>query len=206
MDLNIINKLTNSFIRKVYNLISCAILFESKTGNKGKTLVTAKTKSAGGTIIENVEIFNDYGFVSIPPDNSEAIVIYPRANKNTKGIIIKTVNRDVLPDNLKQGDSAIFDNKGQLIVLNEKGVSINDKHNNFIKLTENGIIINGIEIDKNGNSKFPATIKAKDTITSDNDVLASSISLKNHIHQVPGAGCTAGGSPVVGIATSQKPQ
>ena len=206
MEIDELNKWGRKFYNRIIRLIGRSSISSVKVGEPNKTLFTAKVKGAGGTVSEGTEIFNDYGFISFPPDGSEAIIVYPRGDKGNKGVIIKTVNRKFLPTSLNPGDSAMFDNRGQLLIMSNDGISITDSANNHIVMNKFGINLNGVIIDNKGSASFPATIDAKDVISSKKDVVADKISLVSHITEVPGEGLLAGNIKVSGVATSLQPK
>lgn len=66
--------------------------------------------------LQEVELMQHFGFTSVPPAGTEAVII-PLGGKTTHGIVIATENGAYRVASLKNGEVAIYDSSGSTIIL-----------------------------------------------------------------------------------------
>lgn len=153
-----LQRLISPIITRIRRVCMGAIIRRvDDSGNLQKMQV----ETLGHSVYDNVEKFEQFGFTSNPPLGLDAIII-ERAGKH---IIVAIGDRKYRIKNMKSGDTAIYDVRGQTIILNETGIATTDAHGNKIITDSSGIKTtdtNGNDIkmeasgisltDKNGNN------------------------------------------------------
>ncbi len=146
---------------------------------------------------DRVERFQDYGLVSKPHPESEAIVLFPGGNRD-RGIVIAVDDRRYRIKGLADGEVAIYTDEGDHIHLKRGNVvELKTKTFNVNADTACNIISPAITLDGKAtitgatNIKSTATIEKKVTINASaevsgeleaSDCKAGGVSLKNHPH------------------------
>jgi phage baseplate assembly protein V len=72
---------------------------------------------------DNIPRMSEYGFNSMPPTDSDAVLIFVGGNRRD-GVIIGTGNQQFRMRNLKPGEVSISDNLGQSVYLTQSGIVI----------------------------------------------------------------------------------
>lgn len=103
-----------------------------------------QVESIGHSVYDNVERFGQFGFTSNPPAGLDAIII----ERTGKHIVIAVGDRKYRIKNLEPGDAAVYDIRGQQIILNETGIAATDAFGNNVVSNSNGITTT----DTNGNN------------------------------------------------------
>jgi len=103
--------------------------------------------------LANAERFQEFGFSSNPPKESEVVVLFVSSNQDHP-IIVASNNAEHRPKDLAEGDSCLF-----------------DAHGNIIKLTENGI-----EITTNGTMTIDGEVEVTGELT------ANGVKVSDHTH------------------------
>lgn len=107
--------------------------------------------------VQELRVAGMYGHASVAPADSDAIVIFIAGDRQN-GIVIGTVNQASRMKNLKEGESALYDNLGQ-----------------YVHLTKTGIVIHG--------AGLPVTINNTPLVTIDSDLLVTgTIADLNAVH------------------------
>lgn len=91
-------------------------------------------------IQEGLERFQEYGYTSHPPDNSEALVVFPMGNRD-HGICIAVDNRSFRLKALEKGEVAIYTDEGDSVIL-KRGNNIEINGSTSIKNTTTTFTIN----------------------------------------------------------------
>lgn len=132
---------------------------------------------AGETAQDN-ELFQDYGYTSVCPAGTQAIVL-PIGGKTSQGVIIATEHAAYRVKGLKSGEVAIYTAEGDSIIL---------KNGHLIEVSTQTLKIN-------------ATTKVEMNTpllqVNDGDIKADDISLKNHRTSQVQFGTGVSGVPVV---------
>jgi phage baseplate assembly protein V len=77
----------------------------------------------GDRIIEKVRRACEFGFSSVPPLESDAVVVR-MGGLRTQSIVVATGHKDSRPRGLKPGDVVIYDVRGRMVRLTEDGIEI----------------------------------------------------------------------------------
>jgi len=107
-----IQNLFSQMIRPVKNRIMLAIargVIETVDDSEGVQF--AKSRFLAGEIREGVERFQNFGFTSNPPADSECIALFPGGNREN-GFIISVESRGVRIKNLATGESCQYNSSG----------------------------------------------------------------------------------------------
>ncbi|ARU65490.1 phage baseplate assembly protein V [Histophilus somni] len=167
-----------------------------------------------GEVLHDVELMQHFGFTSVPPVGTQAVVI-PLGGKTTHGIVVATENGAFRVVGLESGEVAVYDESGSTIIL-KKGrvvevdcdqfkvkcksysVEATDGANfNTPKLETNRVFTAQGQINGNGGMAVQggegATFSGNITqqggnYTTEGDVVASGKSLVTHTHNEQGDG------------------
>jgi len=77
---------------------------------------TAQVAGLAGETLEGVEIFQQYGFTTVPPEGAMAVVL-PLGGRTSHGIVIATEHSRYRLQGLESGEVAIYTDEGASIVL-----------------------------------------------------------------------------------------
>jgi phage baseplate assembly protein V len=83
----------------------------------------AQARIIGDEVKDQIPRMAEYGFVSSPPENSDAIILF-MAGERSMGVIIATNNQTFRMRNLATGEVAIHDNKGRFVLLGAAGIHV----------------------------------------------------------------------------------
>lgn len=160
--------------------------------------------------LQDVELMQQFGFTSVPPANTQAVIL-PIGGQTTHGIVIATENGSFRVKNLQDGEVAVYDESGSSIVL-KKGrlIEIDCDVLKIKAATKVDISSPLVETDRvftaqgqiNGNggmavqggsgASFTGNVKQSGgSFTTDGDVKAGAISLRNHKHTGDSGGKTS---------------
>jgi phage gp45-like len=138
------------------------------TGNDAGNVQLLQVKLGADEIRDNTPRLAEFGFTSMPPAGSDAVVVFIGGDRSN-GAIIATGHQASRLKGLKPGEVAIFDDQGQSVFLTRAGIVINCA---------------GLPMTINGN----VTVNGKLTATT--DVVGAGTSLHTHVH----SGVTPGGA------------
>lgn len=143
----------------------------------------------------DLETFDDvprvaeYGLASNPPDGWDGVAVFFGGDRSS-GVVIATNHQQFRLKNLGKGESALYDNQGQVVYLRKSGILIKDKAGSTVAMNGDGTGIlsfgSGLTID--ANTKIVGTLEVTENITADQDVTVSGMSVKNHNHTDPQGG------------------
>jgi phage baseplate assembly protein V len=134
-----------------------------------------QVKLLAGEVRDGLERVQQYGFSSVPPVGSEAVVIFVGGNRD-HGVVIGTEARGQRHAGQAAGTVAVYDSAGHVIVLTPSGIQIDGGGHeititNCPKITQDGdIVVTG-------------------------DVVANGISLHDHVHGGVQSGGSTTGAP-----------
>jgi phage baseplate assembly protein V len=77
---------------------------------------TAQVTGLAGETLEGVELFQQYGFTTVPPEGAMAVVL-PLGGRTSHGIVIATEHSAYRLQGLESGEVAIYTDEGTSIVL-----------------------------------------------------------------------------------------
>lgn len=106
--------------RRVMLMIGRSVILATKN-DEGVQKV--QTSLYAGETKDDMELFQHYGFTSVPPPNTAGIAVFPQGNRD-EGIVIATENRFLRLQELSTGDVALYDAVGNKIVLKQTSIDI----------------------------------------------------------------------------------
>lgn len=95
-----------------------------KTGNDTGPVQQQQVRLGQFETFDNIPRISEYGFNSMPPAESDAVLIFVGGNR-LDGVIIGTGHQQFRMRSLKPGEVSISDNLGQSIYLTQQGIVIN---------------------------------------------------------------------------------
>lgn len=174
---------------KNLQLIKPGIFVKHSAFDSKSTSYTTQNSMFCNHVVHDTGIFQHYGFSSVPLAGAKNITL-GIAGSNTNNVIIASHDTRYIPTDLIAGEVAVHDYQGQRLefrqgqqinLIGEKQITVLIGQNQQITITDGNIEITGdVQIDKD--VTINGTLHVKGKITSDDDVLAGSISLKSHTH------------------------
>lgn len=160
--------------------------------------------------LQDVELMQQFGFTSVPPANTQAVIL-PIGGQTTHGIVIATENGSFRVKNLQGGDVAVYDESGSSIVLKKGRLIEIDcdvlKINAATKVDISSPLVEtdqvftaqgqingngGMAVQGGSGASFTGNVEQRGgSFTTDGDVKAGTISLRNHKHTGDSGGKTS---------------
>lgn len=158
-------------------------------------------------ILQDVELMQHFGFTSVPPPQSD-VVILPVGGKTTHSVIIATEHGAFRVKGLKNGEVAVYDQSGSTIVL-KQGKLIEMSCDNLIINASQKIALNtplveasnvvtvqgqingngGMAVQGGSGATFSGdVVQQGGSFTTNGDVIAGGTSLVSHRHNEQGDG------------------
>ncbi len=117
---NVLNKLMQPIQRRVRLMISRALL---TLVNDGAGIQVVQVKLLAGEVRDSVERMQNYGFTSVPHGGAEGVMACVSGDRD-HGIVIVMDDRRHRPTGLEKGESAQYDDLGQMVHLTRNGIVI----------------------------------------------------------------------------------
>lgn len=128
-------------IRKLNNTFSRGKMLELTPGKAA----TAKVSLLADEIFDGLEFAQQYGFISSPPVDSEILAAFLGGNRD-HGTILNAFKRDLIPDDLEEGDVCIYGKNGERIMIDATGnMLINNANVDIIIASDGAITISTTE-------------------------------------------------------------
>ncbi|HHF5752264.1 phage baseplate assembly protein V [Haemophilus influenzae] len=160
--------------------------------------------------LQDVELMQQFGFTSVPPANTQAVIL-PIGGQTTHGIVIATENGSFRVKNLQGGEVAVYDESGSSIVLKKGRLIEIDcdvlKINAATKVDISSPLVEtdqvftaqgqingngGMAVQGGSGASFTGNVQQSGgSFTTDGDVEAGIISLRNHKHTGDNGGKTS---------------
>lgn len=160
--------------------------------------------------LQDVELMQQFGFTSVPPANTQAVIL-PIGGQTTHGIVIATENGSFRVKNLQGGEVAVYDESGSSIVLKKGRLIEIDcdvlKINAATKVDISSPLVEtdqvftaqgqingngGMAVQGGSGASFTGNVEQRGgSFTTDGDVEAGTISLRNHKHTCDSGGKTS---------------
>ncbi len=160
--------------------------------------------------LQDVELMQQFGFTSVPPANTQAVIL-PIGGQTTHGIVIATENGSLRVKNLQGGEVAVYDESGSSIVLKKGRLIEIDcdvlKINAATKVDISSPLVEtdqvftaqgqingngGMAVQGGSGASFTGNVEQRGgSFTTDGDVEAGAISLRNHKHTGDSGGKTS---------------
>lgn len=147
----------------------------------------AQVAGMANELLQDVELFQHYGYASNPPADSECIVV-PLGGRSGHSIIIATEHGTYRLKNLKPGEAALYTDEGDSIILKRGNeIDVTTKTLNVIAATV--VNVNTVTVNVNastavnvtspmvtlsGGLKVGGTIIASGNISSSSNIIDSS--------------------------------
>ena len=128
--------------------------------------------------LQAVEYFQHFGFTSVPPEGAQVIVL-PLGGKTDQAVIVGSELGAKRVKNLASGEAALYNAFGSVVFLHAEG---------SISITSS---ISGTSLVFNADGTISVNSAGVTTLLE--DLVAAGISLKNHVHPIPGG---TSGAPV----------
>ncbi|SEL24339.1 phage baseplate assembly protein V [Kosakonia sacchari] len=113
--------------------------------NSGGDIQTVQGKALATETLQDVEMFQQYGFTSNPPKGTKAIML-PLNGKTSHSIVIATEHAQYRLKNLKSGELAIYTDEGSHIIL-KRGKIIEVSCDEYIVNAKNKYQVNTVNYD-----------------------------------------------------------
>lgn len=94
-----------------------------KTGTDDGPVQKQQVRLSEFETFDNIPRVSEYGFNSMPPADSDAVLIFVGGNRRD-GVIIGTGNQQFRMRSMKPGEVSISDNLGQSVYLTQQGIVI----------------------------------------------------------------------------------
>jgi phage baseplate assembly protein V len=107
--------------RRVLNAVGCGRV---NTGNDSGRVQILQIQLSSNEIKDDTPRLAEFGFTSMPPVGSDAIVVFMGSDRS-QGAVIATGHQASRLKNLKAGEVAIYDDQGQSVFLTRAGIVIN---------------------------------------------------------------------------------
>ena len=89
----------------------------------GGNVQRVQVQAGADETIDGVPRLAEYGIASVPPAGSDAILLF-LAGERSNGVVIATGNQKFRLKGLADGDVALYDSRGQTIVLSAGGMTV----------------------------------------------------------------------------------
>lgn len=107
--------------------------------NTASQVSVAQIKGLASEVLNNVPVFQQFGFTSALPDNSDVIVL-PLLGRSGLSVIIASENGKFRLKGLVKGETAIYDAQGKYILLKKDGGIIVEAKNQAVTVNNATIV------------------------------------------------------------------
>lgn len=180
-------KQTKEVAKNVQDSVRAAFRGVLNLVKSGSDIQQVQVSGLADETIQDLELMQHFGFTSVPPAGTQAVVI-PLGGKTTHGIIVATENGSFRVKNLKNGEVAIYDSSGSTIILKNNRVidvecdAYNVKCKTYQVTASEGATING------DLTQAAGSFSTSGDVTASGDVSANGTSLSTHKHNEQGDG------------------
>lgn len=180
-------KQTKDVAKNVQDSVRAAFRGVLNLVKSGSDIQQVQVSGLADETIQDLELMQHFGFTSVPPAGTQAVVI-PLGGKTTHSIIVATENGSFRVKNLKNGEVAIYDSSGSTIILKNNRVidvecdAYNVKCKTYQVTASEGTTINGDVTQADG------SFSTSGDVTASGDVSANGTSLSTHKHNEQGDG------------------
>lgn len=118
-----LDRFLNPLKRKIVSMIACALI---KAVDDSKSIQLVKLSILKDELLEGVERIQQFGFTSVPPENSEAVILFVGGNRS-HGLVIATESARYRLKHLPTGAVALYNQNGDYIKLVKDKIEVNAK-------------------------------------------------------------------------------
>lgn len=191
--------------RRIRNLVNRATL---GLVDDDATMQSLQVDATKGETLDAVEHWQGYG-ISVHPKPGGEVLLLSAGGSRAKPIAVAVADRRYRVTGLESGEVVLHDDQGQTVHLGRDVVTVTDKRGQKILLHGTGcqiqaatFAIGGIggtgacPANLTGDWQIIGNLHVIGNITATGDIIAGTVSLKNHVHSgvTPGGGNT--GVPV----------
>jgi phage baseplate assembly protein V len=109
-----------SLARRVLNAVGCGRV---KTGNDSGNVQMLQVQLSTNEIKDNTPRLAEFGFTSMPPAGSDAIILFIGSDRS-QGAVIATGHQASRPKGLQPGEAMLYNQFGMSIYLTQAGIVI----------------------------------------------------------------------------------
>jgi len=141
--------------------------------NDDEKIQQVQLQALAGESLDKVQRFQEFGFTSVPPVGTEAVILSLGGSRNNS-IVIATENRNVRMKNLQSGETAIYTDDGTYIVLKKAG-QVEVKAATLLTVDVPNTLIKGnVTIEEKlvveGQTELENTLLVKENVTMEKDL------------------------------------
>lgn len=183
------DQLTNYFNRAIKPIKDRVVLMINRgvisQTNSAKDVTQSQISLLAGESMDQVELFQHFGFTSNPPEGTECVAIAIGSNRENL-VIIATENRSLRMKGLAKGETAIYTADGTLIHLQVGG--------QVLVKTATKVTIDAPDAEFTGNVKVVGTMLVQEDATFEKNIEVTENATVNGIAMVGGITGLAGGN------------
>lgn len=212
MDANRFGRMIGPFVRSLRGMVARVVV---RMVNDGPKMQELQVGLLADELADGVERFQNYGFTSHPHPGAEGVAVFVGGDR-AHGVVIAVDDRRYRLAALQPGEVAIYTDEGDAIhLMRDRTIRVTTLHLHVqaeedvtmatrrfdVTATESATFSTPSFTSRGvGNAdsaaRFEGGLHATDTITTDADMQAGSVSLRGHVHpENDGGGPT---SPPVG--------
>lgn len=109
--------------RRLWNSLAHATI--TQVNDTGRVL-RAQLQIGYGEIHDGKIVVQQYGFSSVPPIGSDAVVVFFGGDRSN-GMVVATNDQATRPTGRKPGETSMFNHKGMNVFLSEDGITVDGK-------------------------------------------------------------------------------
>lgn len=106
--------------RKIVSMVACSLI---KAVDDSKDIQLIKLSILKDELVEGVERIQQFGFTSVPPENSEAVVLFVGGNRS-HGLVIATEASRYRLKQLPAGAVALYNQNGDYVKLTKDKIEV----------------------------------------------------------------------------------
>lgn len=140
-----------------------------KTGNDEGAAQLQQVRLGPLETIDNLPRLAEYGFNSMPPADTDAIVLFMGGSRS-QGVIVATGSQRYRMRSLKPGEVSISDDKGQSIYLTQKGIVVNGGGLPILVENTPSVTLDTPDVTMTGNLQVNGNVAVDGNIVAQKDV------------------------------------
>lgn len=184
----IVKKMTAPLARSVRLMLTRGVIDAT---DATKEIQTAQVKGLDGELLGEAQYFQHWGFTSRPLRGSSGL-LGSLFGSRRQGVLLGSVDARWRPKDLAEGESCLYDDKGQRIYLRRDRIEVISPKQ--VKVTTPVVIVDAAQSTFTGNVEIDGSVHAAGRIDSDTGMAVGEIELTDHRHAEiePGPGVSGG--------------
>jgi phage baseplate assembly protein V len=189
------HSLRGTFDRLGKRLMAAIARGNKTTGRDDGNVQLLQVQLGDKEIHDNLPRLAEFGFASMPPDGSHAVVLFVGGDRSN-GVVVATGHIATRLKNLQPGESALYHADGKHVYLKADRIEIDAKGQpvNVINASEVNVTASGGVTVNAAGVTINCDVTVNGSVHATGDVTAGSISLDGHVH----GGVMTGGSNTTG--------